>query len=277
MRRDFPWTVPVGHLVLMVVPGVVVAGVNRFWPALLSLRVGSWLFATLAIWSALLRMPLYGACNLLLAAGFGRVIGDAVAAHVLRPRQTQSIFAALASVLGVLAVLSSGWQAVREYPVSLRDLPATVVDLLGMSADSPFPGHSLAACWKLPSGAVPPEVTSPAFSEQADATAFQIQPGRGREHHGFQMSIVALGRHYVRDGMGVERLYDLRADPLEGNNLTRSTSGNDELAVFRRMLLEVLTENPGSDEVEKAYMANYRRWLEDLVRGNSSQSVAVGD
>ena len=32
-------------------------------------------------------------------------------------------------------------------PVSLRDLPATVVDLLGLSAGSPFPGHSLAAYW----------------------------------------------------------------------------------------------------------------------------------
>ena len=34
-------------------------------------------------------------------------------------------------------------------PVSLRDLPATVVDQLGLSAGSPFPGHSLAAYWSL--------------------------------------------------------------------------------------------------------------------------------
>ena len=60
-------------------------------------------------------MPLYGACSLLLAAGLGRVIGDAVAARGLRPRQVRSIFATLLGVLGVLAVLSSGWQAVREY------------------------------------------------------------------------------------------------------------------------------------------------------------------
>ena len=32
-------------------------------------------------------------------------------------------------------------------PVSLRDLPATVVDRLGLSAGSPFPGRSLAALW----------------------------------------------------------------------------------------------------------------------------------
>ena len=105
---DFPWTVPLGHAVLMVVPGVVVAAVSRFRPVPISLRAASWLFATLAIWSALLRMPLYGRCSLLLAAGLGRVIGDAVAAHGLRPRQTRSIFAALLGVLGVLAVLLVG-------------------------------------------------------------------------------------------------------------------------------------------------------------------------
>ena len=34
------------------------------------------------------------------------------------------------------------------------------------------------------------------------------------------------------------------------------------------MLLEVLTENPGSIEVEKAYLEPYRQWLEALVRGH---------
>ena len=113
--RDFPWTVPLGHAVLMVVPGVLLAAVNRIWPDPVSLRWESWLLATLAIWSALLRMPLYGACSLLLAAGLGRLISDAVAARGLHPRQVRSIFATLLGVLGVLAVLSSGWQAVREY------------------------------------------------------------------------------------------------------------------------------------------------------------------
>ena len=44
-----------------------------------------------------------------------------------------------------------------------------------------------------------------------------------------------------------------------------------------RALLDVLNDSPGSAEVEKAYLANYRRWLEELVRGTSSQSVAAGD
>ena len=73
---------------------------------------------------------------------------------------------------------------VVDSPVSLRDLPATVVDLLGLSAGSPFPGRSLAAYWGRRPGKSPPEITTPAFSEQADATAFQPQPGSGRGQAG---------------------------------------------------------------------------------------------
>ena len=46
-----------------------------------------------------------------------------------------------------------------------------------------------------------------------------------------------------------------------------STTGADRVRPFRRMLLEVLTDNPGSVEVEKAYLETYREWLEALVQG----------
>ena len=73
------------------------AGGGRREPApagLVSLRAASWLFATLAIWAALLRLPLYGACSLLLAVGLGRPISDAVAARGLHSRRMRSILAA---------------------------------------------------------------------------------------------------------------------------------------------------------------------------------------
>ncbi len=37
--------------------------------------------------------------------------------------------------------------AIVAQPVSLRDLPSTVVDLVGFEGPSPFPGCSLARCW----------------------------------------------------------------------------------------------------------------------------------
>jgi arylsulfatase A-like enzyme len=151
-------------------------------------------------------------------------------------------------------------------PVSLCDLPATVVDLLGLADGSPFPGRSLSAYWSLGPGQHP-ERTSPALTEQAEAAAFQTQSRPSREHPGFQMSLVASGHHYIRHGMGLEQLYDLRVDPFERVNLMASTTSAHRVGAFRRMLLQVLTENPGSVEVEKAYLGPYRKWLEALVHG----------
>jgi arylsulfatase A-like enzyme len=177
-----------------------------------------------------------------------------------------------------LAILSPGAPAGRvvEGPVTLRDLPATVVDLLGLSSGSPFPGRSLAAYWRSAPGHVPQGITTPALSEQADATALQQEPPGGRGQRGFQMSLVASGHHYVRDGMGAEMLYDLRRDPFERVNLMGSSYGDQAVGVFRRMLLQVLTDNPGSIEAEQAYLEPYRQGLKALIRETSPQRVAAG-
>jgi hypothetical protein len=68
----------------------------------------------------------------------------------------------------------------------------------------------------------------------------------------------------------------LRLDPFEQVNLMGSAVGDEVVPVFRRMLLDVLNDNPGSVEVEKAYLANYRRWLEELVHGDSAQALVGG-
>ena len=150
-------------------------------------------------------------------------------------------------------------------PVSLRDLPATVLDRLGLSAGSPFPGQSLAAYWSSTPGKVRPEST-PVLSEHATETAFQ-QPEaeKSLRRRDVQMSLVARGRHYIRDGFGSEQLYDLALDPFETVNLMGSAEGKQVVGDFRRMLLDVLTRNPGSTEAEDAYLAAYRTWLRSIV------------
>ena len=79
------------------------------------------------------------------------------------------------------------------------------------------------------------------------------------------MSVVDRGYHYIRNGAGVERLYDFRTDPFEQVNLAETPSGNDKLPVFRRKLLDVLSDGPGAVEVEKAYLADFRKRVEQLV------------
>jgi hypothetical protein len=89
------------------------------------------------------------------------------------------------------------------------------------------------------------------------------------------MSLLASGWHYIRDGTGTERLYDLRRDPFERVDLMDSQEGRRAVEEFRRMLLEVLTENPGSIEVEGAYLESYRRGLEALIPEISPRRIAV--
>jgi arylsulfatase A-like enzyme len=600
IARDFPWSVPVSHAVLMVIPGVVVAGATRLWPRLVSPRAGLWLMATLALWGAMLRIPLYSACSLLLAAGAGRLIGDAITVLALEPRRVWRAALAILGALGVLAAGSAGRQALAEYqavgglppppprarnvvlvvwdtvrafnlgafgysrdttpnlaqwarkgvqydhtlapapwtlpshscfftgqwplvldtqrkmtldtpdptlaeflasrgyqtaafvantssltyesgldrgfahfedysltpmsilartipgewivtrvlrlggwyhaakwvrlqsrdagginsafldwlgrrrtdrpffaflndfdahepylppagfvgrfgtgprdrrdydflldyfvidkrqspardilmardcyddciaylddqlgkllhelerrglladtdviitsdhgegfgehgilghcfsvnlaetavplvmlsagapagrvvlaPVSLRDLPATVVDRLGLSSGSPFPGRSLAAYWTLPAGPVPPDTTSPAFSEQVNKTETVPQPGPWGMLPGFEMSIVSSNYQYVRAGTGQERLYNLLQDPFERVDLLRTAGGSQDVGTFRRMLLKVLTENPGSVDVERDYLASFRQSLEAIVGKRPGRAVAA--
>jgi arylsulfatase A-like enzyme len=176
-----------------------------------------------------------------------------------------------------LVILAPGAPAGRVVgtPVSLRDLPVTVVDQAGLSGGAPFPGRSLAAYWRLAPGPVPPGLTTAALAEQSSPAALRPGIRGGLGHGGFEMSLLASGRHYIRDGKGAERLYDLAGDPFERVNLMDSPDGPRAVGDFRRMLLEVLTENPGSAEVESAYLESYRRGLEALVAGGSTHRVAA--
>jgi arylsulfatase A-like enzyme len=204
---------------------------------------------------------LLGDTDLIITSDHGEEFGE----HLYFGHAYNTNLDAIAVPLVILSPRAPAGRVVSS-PVSLRDLPATVVDLLGLSAGSPFPGRSLTAYWGLGPGQHP-EITSPALTEQAEAAAFQARLRPGREHPGFQMSLVAAGHHYIRHGMGLEQLYDLRIDPSERVNLMASARGGHQVGAFRRMLLEVLTDNRGSVEVEKAYLETYRKWLEALVHG----------
>jgi arylsulfatase A-like enzyme len=166
--------------------------------------------------------------------------------------------------LVILSPAAPSGRAVAD-PVSLRDLPATIVDLLGLAADSPFPGQSLAAHWRAPAAASPPRTTA-AISE-ADFQAIRLNAcaGSGPFQWGFTMSQVASGWHYVRDGTGAEALYNLAADPTESHNLFKSPDSSRAVAAFRQSLLDALTEVPAHDRAEPEYVRRYRSRLEAVT------------
>jgi arylsulfatase A-like enzyme len=158
---------------------------------------------------------------------------------------------------------------VVDGPVSLRDMAATVVDRLGLATDSPLPGRSLAAYWQAGNGEV---ATSPGLSQHAGLDAFRATPQGGPKREALQISLVDHGKHYLRDGKGVELLYDLHLDPFEETDLLKNGAGLSELDGFRRRMLEILSENRGSATSETAYLKAYRGWLESLVREPSRLS-----
>jgi arylsulfatase A-like enzyme len=169
-----------------------------------------------------------------------------------------------------LVILSPDAPAGRTitHPVSLRDLPATIVDQLGLSAGSPFPGQSLTPLWSTSAGQAPPQIT-PAFSEMAQAAAFRSEQKNKPTAALVQMSLVVPGWHYIRDRVGLEQLYDLRRDSSELLNVAGAAEVSSVLEVFRRTLLDVLTADRGSTEVENLYLARYRRSLKSQVQASS--------
>ena len=110
IARDFPWSVPSGHVVLMMIPGLLGALTCGFLPR----RTLLWALATLAAWGALLRLPIYGVCSLLVAAGLGRLAVDWLDARDLSPRRLLIPVSALIGVLALLAAGSTGRQMLRE-------------------------------------------------------------------------------------------------------------------------------------------------------------------
>ncbi|MDH3732869.1 MAG: sulfatase, partial [Gemmatimonadota bacterium] len=88
-------------------------------------------------------------------------------------------------------------------PVTIRDVPATIADLL--SADAPFPGVSLAAFWNVEEEELAGS-TSPVL---AQVTSGVRMPDWTPVARGDMASVIAEGAQYIRNGDGIEELYAL--------------------------------------------------------------------
>jgi len=129
-------------------------------------------------------------------------------------------------------------------PVSLRDLPATVVDLLGLRREAPFPGQSLARYWKRADRAELPRA-EPLLME-AGKPLFLTNQGREPAAKGPMKALLAGGLHYIRSGDGSEELYNLESDRKEQTNLAGLPSAATILQSFRAALGWMLSKHPPS-------------------------------
>jgi arylsulfatase A-like enzyme len=123
-------------------------------------------------------------------------------------------------------------------PVSLRELPATVVELLGVGDRAPFPGPSLSRFWS-PELTGPPPPHTPVLSEVAKQKRFPPVPGIPATL-GPVRSLVTEGKVYIRNGDGREELYDLLNDPQETDNLVDEAEHRALLPDLRRILGELI-------------------------------------
>jgi arylsulfatase A-like enzyme len=109
-------------------------------------------------------------------------------------------------------------------PVTLRDLPATILDLVGLAGQGGIPGTSLAGLWRHGPGSQSPIL--------AWVEAVAHQPARYPVVHGTMQSLVEGRYHAIRRGDGQVSLYDYLADPDETNDL----AGDPGQAPLRRRL-----------------------------------------
>jgi arylsulfatase A-like enzyme len=118
-------------------------------------------------------------------------------------------------------------------PVSLRDLPMTVLDLIGYGREAAFPGKSLARLWEK-SGAPRGDEDLPVVSEVNRAEPWV--PARYPATRGPMKSLVWRDYHYIRNGDQREELYHVTDDPQEENNLVGSAGARAVLERLRTSL-----------------------------------------
>ena len=143
---------------------------------------------------------------------------------VVRPRRTGG------SAVGVVAE-----------PVSLRDLPASVLDLLGHKAEAEaFPGRSLGRFAELGESAraVGPDAAKLntvdiVLTEVALRDKVSKNESRPPAMRGPMKSVVADGYVYIRNSDGREELYHSATDPAELHDLAGQADQGQRLAQLR--------------------------------------------
>jgi arylsulfatase A-like enzyme len=119
--------------------------------------------------------------------------------------------------------------------VTLRDIPATILDLVKLEVEPRLPGNSLARYWN----GTYTSHSSPSALLSEISKCINL-PAWLPVCKGDMKSLVANGMHYIKNGDGREELYDFENDPAEERDLANSKEGRQKLEEFRRSLESIL-------------------------------------
>ncbi|WP_165226528.1 sulfatase [Aquisphaera insulae] len=122
-------------------------------------------------------------------------------------------------------------------PVSLRDIPATILDVIGLEGTS-FPGSSFAGHHE----GEPPALTEVRIKEGASRN-----PARPPAWRGPMSAIVADRFSLIRNADGREELYDVQADPGQLHDLAAATDSASLLERLRERLDEMTASEDEDD------------------------------
>jgi arylsulfatase A-like enzyme len=141
--------------------------------------------------------------------------------------------------LVVIPAAGSPSPSVVTETVSLCDLAATIVDVLGLKAGSPFPGDSLARFWNgsSPTGPAQPAASDAALSEVVPIDPRYPDPAQLLEPR-WPLAALSEGTwtYIRREGDVREELFDLRKDASELNNLAGDPAMEPTLERMRQAL-----------------------------------------
>lgn len=119
-------------------------------------------------------------------------------------------------------------------PVSLRDLPATLVELAGLAQNAPFPGVSMSTAWQPGEEGFDLELSllseSALLSKGSPNVRYRVAAP------GLMRAVVSRDMVYHRIGVDQEELYDLSNDPGELNNLVENDALQDQLQALRETM-----------------------------------------
>jgi arylsulfatase A-like enzyme len=126
-----------------------------------------------------------------------------------------------------------------EDPISLRNIPATVMDLVGLNDAYTFPGNSLTSYLENLSGNT---------SAQEDILLNEVSHISSRPSYypiskGDMKSFVFDGMRYILNSDGSEELYDFNDDPEEMNDLSDTPEGRAALPQYRLLLESILSRS----------------------------------